>query len=364
MPQLGNRDRGGATTIVAVLVAGGVLLGMAALTVDIGQLYAEREQLQSGADAAATRVATECAKHRIGCTAGTLTIAESVTDRNAADGRSNVNQLCGRDAHGRLSPCVGPDNGNLTDCIGTIPPGVNYVQVRTRTEVAENKYVLPFAFAQTLVGNSTGTTVAACSRVAYGPPKSGLALTISACEYERVRTDTVNPPPWPPNPPAAREVAVGVHGGMARTCSVGPPSGWDQPGGFGWLDESGGPCRFLVDPALDYGGDTGASPSPDCRSALTGLRDSHQPVAMPIYDGQRGSGSNAEYHLHKLGAFVVTGYHLPGLSANSNVHPSFDPCRGSDTCIYGYFVDIEFLPGDVGPDPGTDLGLLAIKTIG
>jgi len=359
-----KNDRGGATTLVAILITGGVLLGMTALVVDIGQLYAEREQLQSGADAAASRIAIECAKGRIGCVTGTLDIAELAADRNAADSRSNVDQLCGHDARNRLPACTGADRGNLTDCLGTIPSGVNYVQVRTRTEVAEDNYVLPFAFAQTMVGTKSGTTVGACARVAYGPPKSGLALTISACEYERTRANEVDPPPWPPNPPASQEVAVGVHGGMARTCTVGPPSGWDQPGGFGWLDETGGPCRFALDPDLDYGGDTGASPSQECREALERLRTTHEPVAMPIYDGQKGTGANAEYHLYKLGAFVVTGYYLPGLSEASNVHPSFDPCTGSDTCIYGYFVDVEFLPGDVGPDPGKDLGLVAIKTIG
>ncbi|HEX6685087.1 MAG TPA: Tad domain-containing protein [Candidatus Limnocylindrales bacterium] len=364
MPRIGFDDRGGATTIVAVLMAGGVLLGMTALVVDVGQLYAEREQLQSGADAAASRIAIECAKGRSGCVTGTLDLAERAADRNAADSRSNVEQLCGVDARHRLSGCAGGDRGNLTDCIGPIPNGVNYVQVRTRTEVAEDNYVLPFSFAQTLTGTPNGTTVGACARVAYGPPKSGLALTISACEYERTRASEVDAPPWPPNPPPSQQVALGVHGGMARTCSVAPPSGWDQPGGFGWLDESGGPCLFRLDPDLDYGGDTGASPSQDCRDALTRLRNTHQPVAMPIYDGQRNTGSNAEYHLFKLGAFVVTGFYLPGLRAASNVYPWFDPCHGNDTCIYGYFVDVEFLPGDVGPDPGRDLGLLAVKTIG
>lgn len=359
-----RNDRGGVSTIVAILLAGGVLLGSTALVVDVGQLYSEREQLQSGADAAASRIAIECAKGRIGCVNGTLTVAEAAADANAKDGRSNVDELCGRDARSRLPLCVTPDRGNLTDCLGTVPGGINYVQVRTRTEVAENDYILPFTFAQALAGNNAGATVGACSRVAYGPPKSGLALTISACEYERVKDEEVAAPPWPPNPPASREVALGVHGTTSTSCDVPTPAGYDQPGGFGWLDETGGECLFSLKSNFNYGGDTGASPSQACRKALENLRDSHEPVAMPIYDGQRGVGQNAEYHLYKLGAFVVTGYYLPGMKAKSNVHPSFDPCSGNNTCIYGYFVDVEFLPGDVGPDPGTDLGLVAIKTIG
>jgi hypothetical protein len=366
-----RRDAGAVSTIIGLLMAGGVLLGMTAVVVDVGQLYAEREELQSGADAAAMTVALDCAKHRATCGNGTLTTAEAASDANARDGRSDVLELCGRDRGGaggssRLPSCSLADRGNLTDCIGTPPAGVSYVQVRTRTEAAAGDYILPFSFAQTLAGISDGTTVGACTRVAYGPPKSGLALTVSRCEYERaiVAGAEVAAPPWPPNPAASKEVYLGVHGPAATTCGSGPPSGWDTPGGFGWLDEEGGKCAFLLGADLDYGGETGTSPSQNCKDALEALRTSHQPIALPIYDGERGKGANTEYHLHRLAAFVVTGYALPGLAATSNVHPAFDPCSGTDKCIYGYFVDIEFLPGDVGPDTGTDLGVSAVKTIG
>src|SRR5690606_25022436 len=43
-------ERGAVTTLVAVLLAGNVLLGMAALALDVGLYYVEREELQSGAD--------------------------------------------------------------------------------------------------------------------------------------------------------------------------------------------------------------------------------------------------------------------------------------------------------------------------
>lgn len=362
MPRL-RSDRGAASTIVVLLLAAGVLLGMTAMVVDVGRLNIEREELQSGADSAAMKVALDCAKRRLACTTLGLANSETNADANAKDGRANVLEFCGWARTVSLPGC-GANEGNLTDCIGTAPAGINYIQVRTRTEVAEGDYILPFAFAQTLAGNGVGATVAACARVAYGPPKSGLALTISACEWDRAQPNIADPPPWPPNPAANKEVALGVHGGAARTCTIGPPSGWDQPGGFGWLDETGGNCLFLLTSGLTYGGDTGGSPTQNCRDALESLRTSHQVIAMPIYDGQKGTGANAEYHLYKLGAFVVTGYSLPGMHASSNVHPSFDPCSGTDKCVYGYFVDVEFLPGDVGPDPGTDLGLMSVKTIG
>ncbi len=365
MPRLNVRDdRGSISTVALLLMALGVLLGMTALVIDVGRLYVEREELQAGADAAAMTVALDCAKRRLACTTSSLANAEEAADANAADGRANVEQLCGWARRVTLPVCTSSGAGELADCLGSPDRGVNFVQVRTRTEVASNDYVLPYAFAQTMTGVGDGATVGACARVAWGPPSAGLALAISACEYQRTRHDIVTAPPWPPNPAWHREVALGIHAGTATHCSVGPPPGWSLPRGFGWLDEDGSECHFTLEADLTYAGDLGASVSPDCRQELRRLRDTHQVVAMPIYDGERGHGPNGQYHLYKLAAFVVTGYALPGLSEHSNVNPSFDPCTGSDTCVYGYFVDVDFLPGQVGPDPGADLGLMAVKTIG
>src|SRR5690349_18918245 len=60
-----DSEHGGVAAVVAVLTAGGVLLGMGALVIDIGRLYVEREQLQSGADAASLEVASNCARANV-----------------------------------------------------------------------------------------------------------------------------------------------------------------------------------------------------------------------------------------------------------------------------------------------------------
>jgi Flp pilus assembly protein TadG len=56
MRLLGADDRGAIGVLVGMLLATGVLLGMAALTVDVGMLYQERAELQNGADAASIAV--------------------------------------------------------------------------------------------------------------------------------------------------------------------------------------------------------------------------------------------------------------------------------------------------------------------
>ncbi len=62
-----------------MLIGGGVLTGMGALVVDVGQLYQERAELQNGADAAALGVAKSCAL-------GTCTpaVAAQLADANAS----------------------------------------------------------------------------------------------------------------------------------------------------------------------------------------------------------------------------------------------------------------------------------------
>ena len=78
--------------MVAILLAGGVLLGFLALVVDVGQLYVEREELQTGADAAVLAVAKACATAAPACSSSSAVraLAQSYADANSADGRSRV----------------------------------------------------------------------------------------------------------------------------------------------------------------------------------------------------------------------------------------------------------------------------------
>ena len=90
----GFADRGGVAVIVSVLLAGGVLLGMAALSVDVGQLNAEREELISAADGSAQSIAGECGKTPPSCATSTsladvigrARVIATTTARTAATG--------------------------------------------------------------------------------------------------------------------------------------------------------------------------------------------------------------------------------------------------------------------------------------
>jgi Flp pilus assembly protein TadG len=104
---LGRDDRGEVGVLVGLLL-GTVLLGLGALVIEVGQLYQERAQLQSGADAAANAVA----KSRV---LGTCTSSSAMSTAltYADDGTAGVLPLvCGSGALGTCSTSTGASASN------------------------------------------------------------------------------------------------------------------------------------------------------------------------------------------------------------------------------------------------------------
>jgi hypothetical protein len=368
-------DSGAAATLVAVLLAGGVLLGMTALVVDVGLLYTEREELLSGADAAATAVALDCALSRPQCADDLAAgVAVGYAGLNARDGVSDAT-VCGH-VPGRLSECTDDLVGNLTDCLGERPTdGTRYVEVRTTTRLPDGDTLLPPRLAQAFVSGYEGTTVGACARVGWGSPGEGIAVTISACEFDNATRRDEDPepdlaPPPPPDPDPSYEVVIKLHT-IDPECEA-PPPGFDGPGGFGWLE--GTDCRVDLEERADgiwYFTIPGARAPADCRNGdgdedtvdtLSDYREHKTVLLIPVFNDVRGTGANLEYHLASVEAFVLTGYHLPGLDEGSNLPGStITECTGEDFCIYGYFTT-DVSSGPIGPLPG--FGVAVLKTIG
>ena len=65
-----SSERGAVATIVAMLLGFGVVLGFAAISIDVGSLMWERRQVQNGADATALALAKTCAIDPANCVAG------------------------------------------------------------------------------------------------------------------------------------------------------------------------------------------------------------------------------------------------------------------------------------------------------
>ena len=374
--RLRRDDRGAVATVFGILLAGGVLLGMLALVVDVGQLYSEREELQSGADAAALGIAKSCAADLDECTeVNRANTAKDYADENAGDRAANALTVCGSAAGvSDLSECP-PAASNLTRCIGD-PPSGRYIEVRTTTALPDGSTLLPPSFAQMLLGNGgyKGTTVGACARVAWGAPKAGLAVTFSRCEWDAATengTDFPAPPPYPDAPSGlpdeSYETVLRTHDPKDED-SLCPdesgPSGWDRPGGFGWLDDgSSADCNTDTYTA----GPTGVMEN-RCTDVLDPITDSAsvaKVIYIPIYKDVVGTGATAKYDIEGMAAFVPTGYFL-GTGVGQHKQSWLtgkDHCSGADRCLYGYFVDV-LQPGPVETGPLESLGATVVSLIG
>lgn len=357
-------DRGAVSALVAVVLAGGVLLGMATLVVDVGRLYAEREQLQSGADAAAWALAEGCVQDPAGC-ADQAILAGGYADANAADGTAAVSVICGSDPAELLPGCPPPAD-NRTACLGDAPEGVSYVEVRTHTRLPDGTTLLPPAFAGALAGDQAdGVEVASCARAAWGPPANarGLAVTFSVCEWQQLTADGTAywPQPSEGTPPPEAERLIYLKDNTTATCGAGP-SGWDAPGGFGWLDDATSTCETTVSATGAYPGNTGNSPSQPCRDALEDLREQRRMTLVPVYDGVLGQGADTTYHLAGFAAFVLTGYDLSGPSQASWL-TGRRSCGTSQRCLFGYFTR-GLVPATGTRIGGPDLGVSIVNLVG
>jgi Flp pilus assembly protein TadG len=353
-----GRDERGVVGVLVGLLLGTVLLGLGALVIDVGQLYAERAQLQSGADAAATAVAKSCIVGA--CTAASaLSTAVTYAGDNAQDGVSGVSQVCGSGALGACST----GTSAITDCPSAPAAGTNYVDVHTSTQTSGGGTVVAPIFAKALLGNGnyTGTTVLACSQAQWGGPTAAnvISFTISACEWaQATSTGTVYAPPPPAVPSSSFDQVLNLAAGGGGGCPFAPAG--DGPGDFGWASDPNGNCSLVVSSGT-FGGKTGASVTSGCMTALAADQASKTLIYLAVYTSVSGSGSGAVYTLKGFAAFVVTGYTLPSFFASDWLNPANDN-NCSSKCIDGYFTQA-IIPYDSSLS-GTYLGAAVIRITG
>jgi hypothetical protein len=363
MRLLGADDRGAFGVLIGILFGSGVLIGMAALTVDVGMLYHERAVLQNGADAGSIAVAKTCVPTALNpdavCAPGTAT---KYADLNSKDGVSAVTLVCGYDSDGVLPGCPA-SSGAIFDCPIAPPAGQTYVDVHTATLTTGGSSLLPPVFARALAGNAgyQGSTVPACARAMWGPAgqsSKSLAMTLSLCAWTQA-TGGTNPPTF------GVDTRIFVRDApSAPTCD-----GLSAPGEFGWLTDIGG-CTAAVDLTQSgyvTGSDPGKNLSAACQDALTSYVANQTPIFIPIFDTTTGSGAGASYHLVGLAAFILTGYANmnPLKDAIPSPFTKADCPNGKTTpsCIFGRFTQA-LVPVSTINGGGTNFGATAIKLAG
>jgi hypothetical protein len=380
-------EHGAVAAMVAILLGSGVLLGSGAMVIDVGLLYDEQEQLQTGADAASYKVALNCAKSSVVCTSGAqTTVAVTYAKKNANDGAANA-QLCFNG-----TGCPMWSTNQTCPALPTPPTGTsvgNYVEVRTTTVTSSGSNLIPPVFAQTLPGLSSyqGTQVGACARVNWGPPANVgrvFSMGISLCDWNRMTNPAYGVPTagfYAPIASLASQVglysilgltspAAGVDSAIPSVlpaavlglplpdCTT-PTINVNLPRGYTWLNSTDGTvadsnCSISV-AVGDYPKSTilsgltvGASNA--CSARVQAARTSHLPILVPIFDviQQAVLTLAPAYHIVGFAPFVITGYSsllgglvgaVGSLLSGGSLAPTVAStlCSVVSTCVYGYF---------------------------
>jgi len=275
-------ERGAVGVVVALLMV--PLLGFAAIAIDVAAMYAERQQLQSGADAGALAIAQDCGRGACAATAGT---AQAFATSNLSNASSTATVTA-----------------------------LSSTQVTVR-----NSGIKQHLFAPVL-GIDT-TSIAASATADWGSPTGGTAelpLAISWCEWKAQTGGGL--------PSGTTERVISFPEKAETGCTS--QSGTPVAAGFGWLDTDAGSCRATSFIADRVGSSTGDAPSKGCSPADFAAWQG-KTVMLPVFDEAGGSDSQAWYQVYGYAAFTITGYFFAGQ------YNWGSPCAGDDRCIQGYF---------------------------
>jgi hypothetical protein len=425
--RVASREQGAIGVLFGTLVIMGVVIGMMALTVDVGNIMYERRQLQNGADATSLALADECARDADGC----LADHDDLLNANApADDLAQYDLTRAYAPDGACSR--GLSNANLPNCLTAdstyVPdvadlslcpplpewlsdePDIPYVETYSRTESTEsNNTLLPAYFSQAMAGVTEQASVSACARAAWGAPgtySGEVPITVSHCEWDvqtSSGTDYVSPGPagpWPgygtaagqsPMPDASREIVIE----LAIPNLPDPPdpddachvNGKDTPGGFGYVDPDVGDCSAIITTDNWVNIDTGNSATNDCKAKLADLHG--KVIAIPVFDclvksltqpsgsppsgsaclgGPAAGGAKAWYHIAGWAKFYLSGYKIGGApeTTRASILTGNDPCTGSVRCLSGWYVQgsLSDVSSIVPPGGGTDYGTYAVLPAG
>lgn len=403
-------DRGAIAMIFAFLMMGGILLGLAALTIDVGSINAERRTLQNGSDAAAMSVARTCVKTKTCPTVDELALVKLVNDNDAKDGHTKIARVdgkaavCGEIKSDANLPDCEPLKPGLSDCPMPQKLPAQYIRVYTQTQNSANSTdtILPPIFGQTVVGGYKGVTQQTCASVGIEPLGSSyksLPIVMAQCAYDTM-LDMNRSQPFPLIPPykEASQTAPelfptqsGVEGATVamdyskyvmtvwshvQNNTVVPAkceasnSGLYLPGGFGWtttIDSTHCSQDFLTDTGLVPIGSGSATPQ-GCKNGGTSPKlFVGTTTYIPIMTGISPDGNN--YIIDGLAGFYVAGYRSPAANPNSydgyESIPTFTipKLAGPDDGFWGWFTD-EFVPTGQGGSTDDPKGPMTLANIG
>ncbi len=325
-------ERGASAVIVGLLMI--PLVALTALAIDVAAAHADRQMLQTGADAAALAVAQDCADGEC-----------SGTDATASE----------------LATANDPFGGPAAATVTRLDLGEGVVTVQT--DSSRQHWFAP-------VIGFDDADLAAVSTARWGYPAAGAAVlpyVLSSCELEWQAGATVvygddgriESVEFPEDAPA---VTIEFTKTSDSTCT--DQSGNVVPGGFGWVDGNPDECEGPhVTEDTWASSSTGISPPNNCDPADF-EKWLGQTVLIPVFDQARDVGTNAEYRIVGFAAFKLTEYNFAGkyLSPNGkNLCKSagMDP---QTRCLQGTFEHFVDISGRYTLDPdGPRFGAMVVE---
>lgn len=284
---LRSSENGASSILVAISMI--VLLGFAAISIDVGKIYWEKAQLQNGADAGALALASICGLNE--------------SDPECSSSSSKPSQLADDNSNDASSRILSIQ----------IDKTKNTAQVNTAAEEdGSPTNTISTWFARVLDPSPafTHVKVSSTATAAWGPP-SGLStkfpLAFSQCEIDSSPTFDGS---------LQFLLSHGVGDTTATDACHSTSSGHEIPGGFGWLyPEPAGSCS--VDTTI--GGweltDTGNDFNSACLAILTKWKADLQAgtpviVLLPVFNDVRGTGSGGEFKIYAYAAIDIRGWHF------------------------------------------------------
>ena len=337
-----SSQKGNTSIVVALMMV--VLLGFAAISVDVGRLYWEKAQLQNGADAGALAVASACIKDpTLEDCANSSSIITTIASENANDGQSLTDEaVFGYASSGKKNSVtvttLASETGATDRHVSTW-----FARVFGQNEVAVS------ASATAVWGSPHGTT-------------SAFPLAFSFCEVDST-----------PASDGGLKFLQSL-GGSDTDCTG--PSGWEIPGGFGWLLPDTGTCESTTsiggDPAASKpGGATNLLTQQVCLDVLEKWKktldaDGTVTALFPVFEFGEGQGYGGAFPILAYAAIEIHGWKFTnGAGHDLLMYPrdpphALFPTGGSKMGIVGKFVRYVFEdeaaePGDSEFDFGAEI---------
>jgi secretion/DNA translocation related TadE-like protein len=305
----GRTERGQATVLTLVFLV--VLLGMAALVLDIGSWYRADRATQSTADAAALAGAQALPDS----TADASSLASQYADKNG----SGLNSVSFSNSYGPNDTITvqvkKPATGLFTRLFGIDSVTVGSKATARTALISQARYVAPIAV------NKLHPMLIGCN----GGPCLGQNYVTT------IPVATTGAP--------GAFALVNLLNQQSGTSGASVLANWIENGYDGWLKIGG----YFSDPGVKFN-------SNGIQDAMNLRLQDHPVMLFPVYDTITGTGSNAEYHVIGWVPFHVLAVDKQGNNGN----------------VTGYFTDTIWA-GGIQASPGSpqppDFGARTVQLI-